>query len=201
MRGGWRDSAFHLGDVAGVAVWVTTGDIAVLDVDVVVNAANDAGWMGSGVAGAIKRAGGVEIETEAMASAPRRPGTAWATGAGHLPARHVVHAAAMGQDLMTDAGLVEAATRAAAACARDLGATSVAFPALGTGVGGFPLAEAAGIMSRAIADVVTAGRGSLTDVVFALFDAEATQVFTGGVRAELSPDPQTSGSADMTGRR
>lgn len=177
MRRGWQHSAVRVGDVAGVTIWAAAGDIAVLDVDVVVNAANDRGWMGSGVAGAIKRSGGGGIETEAMESAPGRPGTAWVTGAGDLAAGHVVHAAAMGEDLVTDADLVEAATRAAVACVRDLGARTVAFPALGTGVGGFPLDEAARVMVRAMTDEIEAGRGELTDVVFTVLDPDVARRF------------------------
>lgn len=186
MHGGWRDSAVHAGDVADTAFWIVAGDIAALDVDVVVNAANDRGWMGSGVAGAIRRAGGSAIEEAAIATAPGRPGTAWSTGAGDLAASHVVHAAAMGQDLRTDACLVEAATRAAVECVRRLGAATVAFPALGTGVGGFPLDEAAALMTRAVADEVSGASTQLTDVVFAVFDPDDAASFGSVVQAELS---------------
>ncbi len=92
---------------------VVEGDITALDVDVIVNAANDHLWMGAGVAGAIKRAGGEEIEREAVAQGPIPLGEAVATGAGRLKARHVVHGAVMGQDLSTDASLIERTTRRA----------------------------------------------------------------------------------------
>lgn len=75
---------------------VIAGDIASLQVDAVANAANDHLWMGAGVAGALKRAGGEEIEREAMAKGPIPVGTAVATSAGRLPARYVVHGAVMG---------------------------------------------------------------------------------------------------------
>lgn len=181
----WRDSAARAGAAAGVAFWVATGDVALLDVDVVVNAANDRGWMGAGVAGAIKRAGGEGIEADAMRGAPGRPGTAWTTGAGALQARHVVHAAAMGQDLLTSAPLIEAATAAAVVCARDVGAATVAFPVLGTGVGGFDLREAARLMARVLATEVVADPGALTDVVFAVFDPGAAAGVDAAVRAVL----------------
>lgn len=187
MYGGWRDSAVRVGDVAGVSVWTVAGDIAALDVDVVVNAANDRGWMGSGVAGAIKRGGGAVVEDEAMATAPRRPGTAWTTSAGTLAAGHVVHAAAMGQDARTDSGLIEAATRAAVACVRELGAETVAFPALGTGVGGFPLVEAAEVMARAVSGELSEAAASITDIVFAICDPAAARSFGSVVRVALSP--------------
>ena len=85
---------------------VVEGDITELDVDAVANAANNELWMGAGVAGAIKRAGGSEIEREAVAQAPIAVGQAIATGGGNLRAKHVVHAAVMGQDLQTSAELI-----------------------------------------------------------------------------------------------
>ena len=115
------------------------GDICERPVGAIVNAANNHLWMGGGVAGAIKRRGGVEIEREAMAQGPIPVGRAVATGAGALAARYVIHAAVMGQDLRTDAALIREATRAALLVAEGLGVQSIAFPALGTGVGGFPL--------------------------------------------------------------
>src|SRR2546426_8704693 len=90
---------------------VVEGDIAGLEVDAVANAANDRLWMGGGVAGALKRAGGEEIEREAVAKGPIPLGSAVATGAGRLPARWVLHGAVMGQDLRTSAALVEQTTR------------------------------------------------------------------------------------------
>src|ERR671934_2260166 len=90
---------------------VREGDITQLDVDAIANAANDQLWMGAGVAGAIKRAGGVEIEREAVAKGPIAVGDAVATGGGRLKARHVIHGAVMGQDLRTSADLVARTTR------------------------------------------------------------------------------------------
>jgi len=90
---------------------VVEGDITALEVDAIANAANDHLWMGAGVAGAIKRGGGEEIEREAVAKGPIAVGDAVATGAGQLKARHVIHGAVMGQDLRTSAALVERTTR------------------------------------------------------------------------------------------
>src|SRR5437899_4753692 len=90
---------------------VREGDIAAVEAEAVANAANDHLWMGAGVAGALKRAGGEEIEREAVAKGPIERGEAIATGAGRLPAKHVIHAAVMGQDLTTSADLIERATR------------------------------------------------------------------------------------------
>jgi O-acetyl-ADP-ribose deacetylase (regulator of RNase III) len=153
---------------------VVDGDIAALEVDAVANAANDHLWMGAGVAGALKRAGGDEIEREAMAQGPIDVGDAVATGAGRLPARWVIHGAVMGQDLRTNAELVRRTTQRCLEVADDLGAESLALPAFGTGVGGFPLDECARIM----VDVVRAYEPrTLRRVVLAVFGAEARQAF------------------------
>src|SRR4051812_17177253 len=122
---------------------VYEGDIAAVEADAIANAANDHLWMGAGVAGALKRAGGEEIEREAMALGPIPVGTAVATGAGRLRARHVVHGAVMGQDLRTSPELVDATTRACLALADELGCASLALPAFGTGVGGLALEDCA----------------------------------------------------------
>jgi O-acetyl-ADP-ribose deacetylase (regulator of RNase III) len=153
---------------------VIDGDITQLQVDAIANAANDHLWMGAGVAGAIKRAGGEEIEREAVAQGPIAVGEAVATGAGRLPARYVIHGAVMGQDLRTDAELVRRTTASCLELADELGLESVAVPAFGTGVGGFPLDECARIM-------VAAARGheprTLRRVVFAVFGADAREAF------------------------
>ena len=151
------------------------GDIAAVEADAVANAANDHLWMGSGVAGALKRAGGADIEREAMAKGPIPVGTAVATSAGRLPARYVIHGAVMGQDLRTTAELVERTTQACLALADDLGCRSLALPAFGTGVGGFPLDECARIMVRAARDHEPQ---SLERVVFAVFGDEAYSAFS-----------------------
>ena len=152
------------------------GDIAQQEADAIVNAANNHLWMGAGVAGAIKRAGGREIETEAVAKGPIPIGEAVATGAGRLKARHVIHAAVMGQDLRTDADKVRRAAQATLRSADELGLTSIAFPALGTGVGGFPLGECARIMLDA-AEGHAAGTTSVERVIFVLYDAPALAAF------------------------
>src|SRR5438132_405862 len=105
--------------------------------------------MGTGVAGALKRAGGEEIEREAVAKGPIEVGDAVATGAGRLPARWVIHGAVMGQDLRTSADLIERTTSSVLRVADELGARSLALPAFGTGVGGFPLDGRATIVAGA----------------------------------------------------
>jgi O-acetyl-ADP-ribose deacetylase (regulator of RNase III) len=125
------------------------GDITEQTSDAVVNAANNHLWMGAGVAGAIKAKGGIEIEREAIKLGPIEPGEAVTTTAGRLNARYCIHAAAMGQDLVTSAELITMATRSALAEAARLGLDSIAFPALGTGVGGFPAEACAHLMIAA----------------------------------------------------
>ena len=154
---------------------VIAGDIAALEVDAVANAANDHLWMGAGVAGALKRAGGEEIEREAMQKGPIPVGTAVATAGGRLPARYVIHGAVMGQDLRTSADLVARTTRACLALADELGCRSLALPAFGTGVGGFPVEECACVM---VEQVRAFEPRSLERVVFALLEDDAYDAFT-----------------------
>ncbi len=153
---------------------VVEGDIAALAVDAIANAANDHLWMGAGVAGAIKRAGGEEIEREAVAKGPIAVGDAVATGAGRLPARWVIHAAVMGQDLRTNADAIAAATRRTLEVADELGAESLALPAFGTGVGGFPLDVCARLMVEAVRSYEAR---TLRRVVFAVYGTEAETAF------------------------
>jgi len=154
---------------------VREGDIAEVEVDAVANAANDALWMGAGVAGALKRAGGDEIEREAMARGPIELGTAVATTAGRLAARYVVHGAVMGQDLRTNAELVRRTTRSCLELADELGCRSLALPAFGTGVGGFDLVDCARIMVHEARRFEPA---SLERVVFAVFGSSAYDAFS-----------------------
>ena len=155
-------------------VSVVEGDITTLEVDALANAANSSLVMGSGVAGAILRAGGDEIQREALERGPIERGDAVATGAGKLKAHWVIHGAAMGPDLVTSADLIRRTTRRCLEVADELGARSLALPAFGTGVGGFPVEEAARIM----ADVVTAYEpSSLEQVAFAVFGEEARRAF------------------------
>ena len=159
---------------------VVDGDIAALEVDAIANAANNRLWMGSGVAGAIKRAGGEEIEREAMQQGPIEVGEAVATSAGRLPARWVIHGAVMGQDLQTNADLVQRTTESCLRIADGLGAKSLALPAFGTGVGGFPLPDCARIMVGAARAFEAS---SLERVVFAVFGADAKAAFEAGLAA------------------
>ena len=153
---------------------VVEGDITALRVDAIANAANNALWMGAGVAGAIKRAGGDEIEREAVAKGPVEVGDAVATGAGRLQAKHVIHGAVMGQDLRTTPELVARTTRRCLEVAEELGAESLAVPAFGTGVGGLPL----DVCARAMVEEASRFEArSLRWIVFAAFGGDARRVF------------------------
>jgi O-acetyl-ADP-ribose deacetylase (regulator of RNase III) len=153
---------------------VVDGDITALEVDAIANAANNHLWMGSGVAEAIKRAGGKEIEREAVAKGPIAVGEAVATSGGKLAARWVIHGAVMGQDLRTNAELVRSTTESCLRVADELGAASLALPAFGTGVGGFPLEECARIMVEAVRGYEPS---AVEGVVFAVVGAEAKAAF------------------------
>jgi O-acetyl-ADP-ribose deacetylase (regulator of RNase III) len=163
---------------------VVEGDIAALDVDAVANAANDHLWMGAGVAGALKRAGGEEIEREAVSKGPIPVGTAVATGAGRLRARWVIHGAVMGQDLRTSAELIERTTVSCLRLADELGCESLALPAFGTGVGGFPLEECARLMGTAVRTYEPA---TLSRVLFVVYGAEAAAAFERAVTQAPPP--------------
>jgi O-acetyl-ADP-ribose deacetylase (regulator of RNase III) len=155
---------------------IADGDIAAETTDAVVNAANNAFWMGSGVAGALKARGGHEIEAAAMAQGPVEPGECVITPGGRLAARYVIHAAVMGQELVTAAALIERATRNSLALAESHRMASIAFPAFGTGVGGFSVRECARIMIGAIRDHVTPTT-SLRLVRLVLFGLPAYRAF------------------------
>ncbi|MDO8689618.1 MAG: macro domain-containing protein [Dehalococcoidia bacterium] len=163
--------------IGNAVVELFQGDITDLDTDAIVNAANSHLWMGAGVAGAIKRKGGPEIESEAVGKGPIPVGEAVVTGAGRLKTRFVIHAAAMGQDLETDERKIRAATANSLCRARELAIESIAFPALGAGVGGFPLSKVAAIMLDEVERHLHGGENSVTRIVFSLFGAEAFHAF------------------------
>ncbi len=164
-------------EVGEKIIEVIEGDITEYDGEAVVNAANNHFWMGGGVAGAIKRAGGKSIEDEAMHQGPKPVGEAVITGGGNLKAKHVIHAAVMGQDLNTDSSKIFAATMSSLRLADLKGIKSIAFPALGTGVGGFPLTEAANIMVDCAASYLQKA-SSLKRVTFVLLGNEAYNAFS-----------------------
>jgi O-acetyl-ADP-ribose deacetylase (regulator of RNase III) len=155
---------------------VVEGDITQLDVDAIANAANTELRHGGGVAGAIVRAGGVEIQDESDRVAPIELGDAVSTGAGSLPARWVIHAATMRLGGPTSAEIIRAATAATLRVADELGARSLGLVAFGTGVGGFPVDEAARIEVDEVRGHL-AGETGLERVVFCVFGDSARAAF------------------------
>ena len=148
-------------------------DVTKLDVDAIANAANTQLQHGGGVAGAISRAGGPEVQRESDERAPVGLGEAVETTAGDMPARWVIHAATMELGGPTSAEIIERATRSTLAKAEELECRSLALVAFGTGVGGFPLEEAARIM----VGVAQRHRGGLERIVFAVHGDEADRAF------------------------
>jgi O-acetyl-ADP-ribose deacetylase len=128
---------------------VRQADVTKLEVDAIANAANTRLMHGGGVAGAISRAGGPVVQRESDERGPIGLGEAVETSAGDMPARWVIHAATMELGGPTSAEIIERATRSTLARADALGCRSLALVAFGTGVGGFPLGDAARIMVAA----------------------------------------------------
>jgi O-acetyl-ADP-ribose deacetylase (regulator of RNase III) len=175
--------------VARIECW--NGDICDLEVDAIVNPANLSLWMSTGVGGAIKRAGGDAIEFAAVRQAPVPLGEAIVTTAGTLAATAVIHTVSLDRDRRTSGPVIERAVRSAMDRAREIGAASVAFPALGTGVGGFPLDEAARITVRTVRDELRRSP-TIERIIFALRGAAAYEAFGNALR-ESSAAGQAGG--------
>ncbi len=166
--------------MARIELW--NGDICDLEVDAIVSPASTSLWMSTGVAGELKRAGGDEIEFAAIRQAPAELGTAVVTPAGRLAARVVIHAVSLARDRRTSGPAIDGAARAAMARVRELGLSSVAFPALGTGIGGFPIADAARIAVEAVRGELRTP-STIEHVVFAIRGAAAYEAFATALAA------------------
>ncbi len=164
-------------NIDGCTVVVERGDITRIEADAIVNPANSRLVMGGGVAGAIRRAGGSEIETQAIRSAPVRVGDAVATTAGRLRAKHVIHAPTMSRPATnTNVSNIEKATMAALRKASGLGLTSIAIPGMGTGVGGVPFQDAAQTMIEAVRRHVHEGT-TLKRILLVSIDEKLAEAF------------------------
>lgn len=152
---------------------VLQADVTKLEVDAIANAANTQLLHGGGVAGTISRAGGPAVQKESYDKAPIGLGEAVETSAGDMPARWVIHAATMEMDFRTSGEIIEQATLSTLAKAEELGCKSLALVAFGTGVGGFPLEEAARIMVAAAAE----HEGELERIVFCVHGPAAERAF------------------------
>jgi O-acetyl-ADP-ribose deacetylase (regulator of RNase III) len=155
---------------------VQQADITKLEVDAIANAVNTALKHGGGVAGAIARAGGPIVQDESDELAPIGLGEAVVTTAGEMPSSWVIHAATMHLGGPTSAEIIRTATASTLAKADELGAKSLALVAFGTGVGGFPVEEAARIEVEEVRRHLAQG-GGLERVVFAAFGTEARRAF------------------------
>ena len=160
----------------GAKVHVLEADITRLEVDAIANAANTDLKHGGGVAGAISRAGGPDVQRESDSLAPIGLGEAVETTAGDMPCRWVIHAATMELGGPTSADIIRRATASTLRKADELGATSLALVAFGTGVGGFPIEHAAAIEVEEVRRHLGGGSG-LERVVFAVRGDEARTAF------------------------
>lgn len=152
------------------------GDITQARVDAIVNAANNDLILGGGVAGAIRSNGGPSIQRECDKLGPIAIGEAVITGGGNLPARYVIHAASMRLGKSTTTESLRAATRNSLLRADERKLRTIAFPAIGTGIAGFPLWECARIMLDETRSHLL-GETTVEHIEIVLFDAAALTVF------------------------
>jgi O-acetyl-ADP-ribose deacetylase (regulator of RNase III) len=164
-------------------IQVRQADITKLDVDAIANAANTDLKHGGGVAGAIVRAGGRAIQDESDELAPIELGEAVSTAAGELPAKWVIHAATMRLGGPTSAEIIRKATASTLATAEELGAKSLGLVAFGTGVGGFPVEQAARIETEEVRRHLAEG-SEMERVVFCVFGEEARRAFEKALASE-----------------
>ncbi|SMC26914.1 O-acetyl-ADP-ribose deacetylase (regulator of RNase III), contains Macro domain [Desulfacinum hydrothermale DSM 13146] len=153
------------------------GDITEMDTDAIVNAANAQLVLGGGVAGAIRTKGGPSIQEECNRIGGTHVGGAVITGAGNLKARYVIHAVGPRMGEGDEDRKLENATRNSLLRATEKGLKSVAFPAISTGIFGFPKDRCARIMLNTVADFLKREETTLEDVVFCLWSEEDLQVF------------------------
>ncbi|TMC00615.1 MAG: Appr-1-p processing protein [Chloroflexi bacterium] len=155
---------------------IIAGDLVEQQVDAIVNAANTDLLLGGGVAGAIRRRGGPTIQRECDAHGRVKLGEAAITGAGELAARHVIHAASMQLGGSTTAASLRASMDHAFRLAREHGVRTIAAPAVGTGIAGFPMDECARVMADCV-DRALASGWEPEEIRFVLFGDEARRVF------------------------
>ncbi|HUA34067.1 MAG TPA: macro domain-containing protein [Candidatus Binataceae bacterium] len=165
MQSGWRSR-----------ITIRRGDITDSDTDAIVNAANNDLVLGAGVAGAIRRKGGPSIQAACDRIGPIPLGDAAITGGGNLKARHVIHAASMRLGGTTSESNLRSSTRKSLCVANEQGLKSIAFPAIGTGIAGFPLDRCAEVMLAEVREHLSR-TSSLERVEFVLFDDAARETF------------------------
>jgi O-acetyl-ADP-ribose deacetylase (regulator of RNase III) len=165
---------------AGIAmkekIILQQGDITEMDVDAIVNAANNDLQLGGGLAGVIRRKGGPSIQQECDAHGPVEVGEAAITSAGDLRARYVIHAASMSLGCRTTAEALRSSTRYCLRLAKEHNVRTIAFPAVGTGIAGFPLDDCADIMLNECVNHLQ-GDTTVETIYLVLFDKHAYDVF------------------------
>ena len=167
---------------------IEQGDLTDMDVDAIVNAANNDLQLGAGVAGAIRRKGGEGIQRECDEIGSIPVGYAAITSGGKLKARHVIHAASMQLGGKTTANALGNSVAHSLRIASERGLKTIAFPAVGTGIAGFPMEECATIMLNEAARHLKAG-SSLEKIHFVLFDDRACDIFQHALKRLPSAPP------------
>ena len=162
--------------MAATRVVIITGDLVDQEVDAIVNAANNDLQLGGGVAGAIRRAGGPSIQEECDAHGPVRVGEAAITGAGKLRARYVIHAASMSLGGRTTRDSLESSMGHVFRLAHQHRVATIAVPAVGTGIAGFPIDECARVMAECLNSALSDGWPA-SEVRFVLFGEDARRPF------------------------
>jgi O-acetyl-ADP-ribose deacetylase (regulator of RNase III) len=162
--------------MAAPQIVIIAGDLVEQDVDAIVNAANNVLLLGGGVAGAIRNRGGAAIQRECDAHGPVKVGEAAITGGGELRARHVIHAASMQLGGSTTTKSLRSSVDHAFRLAREHGIRTIAVPAVGTGIAGFPMDECARVMADCV-DRALAGGWEPNEIRFVLFGDAARKNF------------------------
>jgi len=166
-------------------ILIIAGDLVEQEVDAIVNAANNDLLLGGGVAGAIRSRGGPTIQQECDAHGPVKVGEAALTGGGELRARHVIHAASMALGGSTTAESLRSSMDHAFRLAQEHGVKTIAIPAVGTGIAGFPMDECAAVMAQSLSHAFAQGWNP-TEVRFVLFGEGARRAFETSFRAAFA---------------
>lgn len=168
-----------------VIIELVQGDITDLAVDAIVNAANSQLILGAGVAGAIRHKGGPRIQEECLAIGSCEVGSAVITGGGNLLARYVIHAVGPHMGEGSESGKLANAVRASLDLAEQYMLSSIAFPAISTGVFGYPLESCADVMLRVIIDYTFEDLQSLERIIVCLYDTPAFTIFAAELQKKL----------------
>jgi O-acetyl-ADP-ribose deacetylase len=184
----------NMNEAIAERIVIQQGDLTDMNTDAIVNAANNDLQLGGGVAGAIRRKGGQEIQRECDAIGSIPVGYAAITGGGKLKARHVIHAASMQLGGRTTAANLRNSVAHSLRIAAERGLKTIAFPAVGTGIAGFPIEECASIMLQEATQHLK-GETSLEKIHFVLFDEKACDIFTRAWK-RLQMDSSAAGRGD-----